>query len=253
MFGIIGGSGLAKLSDLTLVRREVVRTPFGDPSCALSFGTMEGVDVVFLARHGYGHTIAPHQINYRANLWALRQVGAQQVIAVTTVGGIRPEWDPGTIALPEQIIDYTHGRKCTFFEGPDQPITHVDFTQPFDFEVRKGVLNAAQGIGESLVMGGTYGCTQGPRLETAAEIARMGRDGCDLVGMTGMPEAVLAKELSLPYAMLAVVPNHAAGMGESRLAISVEAMGQVMEQAMIRVRRILAAYIAQAGRVDSAT
>lgn len=246
MHAIIGGSGLAKLADLTLERREVVRTPFGDPSCALSFGTIERVGVVFLARHGYGHTIAPHQINYRANLWALREVGATEVVAVATVGGIRDDLVPGTLAVPDQIIDYTYGRASTFFEGPDNPVTHVDFTRPYSETMREGLRRAAHTVGETPAWGGTYGCTQGPRLETAAEIRRMAVDGCDLVGMTGMPEAALARELSLPYAVLAVVANHAAGRGGSVLAISLDQMGSVMDQAMIRVRRVLAAYLRDA-------
>jgi len=247
MHAIIGGSGLARLADLKLERREVVRTPYGDPSCALSFGSIEGVPVVFLARHGYGHTIAPHQINYRANLWALQQVGATEVVAVATVGGIDGRLEPGTIAIPDQIVDYTAGRKSTFFEGPDSPVTHVDFTHPYAGALRTRLAQAAADAGEPVFSGGTYGCTQGPRLETAAEIARMERDGCHLVGMTGMPEAVLARELGLPYAALAVVANHAAGRGDSAESISMEALGQVMDTAMLRVRRILAAYLRAAG------
>jgi 5'-methylthioadenosine phosphorylase len=242
MHAIIGGSGLARLADLKLERREVVRTPYGDPSCALSFGTIDGAEVVFLARHGYGHTIAPHQINYRANLWALHHVGATEVVAIATVGGIRADLGPGALAVPDQIVDYTHGRKGTFFEG-DAPVTHVDFTEPYTEPIRARLLAAAAAAGEPVAAGACYGCTQGPRLETAAEIRRMERDGCDLVGMTGMPEAVLARELTLPYAVLAVVANHAAGLGDSRRAISMEAMGVVMDAAMVRARRVLAAYL----------
>jgi 5'-methylthioinosine phosphorylase len=249
---IIGGSGLARLADLKLERREVVRTPYGDPSCALSFGTIEGVPVVFLARHGYGHTLAPHQINYRANLWALQQVGASAVVAVATVGGIDEAFGPGTIAIPDQIVDYTAGRKSTFFEGPDSPVTHVDFTHPYTGALRARLARAAAAVGETVHPRGTYGCTQGPRLETAAEIDRMARDGCDMVGMTGMPETVLARELGLPYAALAVVANHAAGRGDSAESISMEALGRVMDAAMTRVRRILAAYLLEAGEVDRA-
>jgi 5'-methylthioinosine phosphorylase len=241
MHAIIGGSGLAKLADLKLLRREVVRTPYGDPSCALSFGTIDGVEVVFLARHGYGHTIAPHQINYRANLWALHHVGASEVVAVATVGGIRAEFGPGSLVVPDQIVDYSYGRQSTFFEGPDNPVTHVDFTRPYAEPIRARLLRAAAAVGEPVADGGCYGCSQGPRLETAAEIRRMARDGCDLVGMTGMPEAVLARELALPYAVLAVVANHAAGLGDSRQAISMQAMREVMDAAVVRARRVLAA------------
>jgi 5'-methylthioinosine phosphorylase len=247
MHAIIGGSGLAKLADLKLERREVVRTPFGDPSCALSFGTLEGVDVVFLARHGYGHTLAPHQINYRANLWALQHVGATEAVAVATVGGIRADLGPGALVIPDQIVDYTHGRTSTFFEGPDSPVTHVDFTLPYAESIRARLARAAAAaLDEPVAWGGTYGCTQGPRLETAAEIRRLARDGCDLVGMTGMPEAVLARELALPYATLAVVANHAAGCGDSREAISMATMGAVLDAAMLKVRRVLSAYLRDA-------
>lgn len=243
MRAIIGGSGLARLSDLKVERREVVRTPYGDPSCALSFGTLAGVPIVFLARHGYGHTIAPHQINYRANLWALREVGADAVIAISTVGGIREDFGPGTLVVPDQLVDYTWGRQATFFEGPDNPVTHIDFTHPYDESMRQALADAARACGEAVAWGGTYGCTQGPRLETAAEVNRLQRDGCDLVGMTGMPEAALARELELPYAVLAVVANHAAGRGESRESISIEAMEGVLAQAMARVRQVLVAML----------
>jgi 5'-methylthioadenosine phosphorylase len=243
MFAVIGGSGLAKLAGLQDQRREVVRTPYGDPSGPLTYGRFDGVPVVFLARHGYGHTIAPHEINYRANVWALNRAGVEGIVSVATVGGIRDDLGPGTLIVPDQIIDYTSGRRGTFFEGPDQPVTHVDFTQPFDETLRQRLVLAAAGLGEPVALGGTYACSQGPRLETAAEIRMMERDGCDLVGMTAMPEAVLARELDIAYATLAVVANHAAGKGDSRQAISMEAIGQVLDAAMGRVRAILGAFL----------
>lgn len=242
-FGIIGGSGLARLAELRDTRRQVVRTPWGDPSCPLTHGRLDGVDLVFLARHGYGHTLAPHEINYRANIWALKQAGVDGVVSVATVGGIRDDFGPGTLVLPDQIVDYTTGRCCTFFEGPGQPVVHVDFTWPYDEQVRGLLARAAQSLGESMAPSGTYGCTQGPRLETAAEIRRMERDGCDLVGMTGMPEAVLARELGLPYAALAVVANHAAGKGDSSREVSLDAITLAVEQAMVRVRAILSEFV----------
>lgn len=241
MLAIIGGSGLAGLADLSDPRRRVVRTPYGDPSCALTFGRIGTTDIVFLARHGYGHTLAPHQINYRANLWALREVGARQVIAVATVGGIRREYGPGELIVPDQIIDYTHGRHATYFEGAGEAVTHVDFTQPYDARLRRILLDAAGRVGETLHDGGCYGCTQGPRLETIAEIRRLARDGCDLVGMTGMPEAVLARELAMPYACVAVVANHAAGLGSSEAEISLEGIRLVLDKAILRVHRLLSA------------
>ncbi len=241
MLGIIGGSGMAVLDELAERRRQVVRTPYGDPSCPFLFGRLDGQEVVFLSRHGFGHTITPHQINYRANLWALDEIGVKSLVSVATVGGIRADLEPGSLLLPDQIIDYTHGRAATFYEGPDQPVIHIDFTEPYDAGLRARVLAAAAAVGETLFDGGTYGCTQGPRLETAAEIRRLERDGCDVVGMTAMPEASLARELGIPYVTLAVIANDAAGRGESARRISLEAIGGVLDGAMRRVRTVLRA------------
>ncbi|MFT3804082.1 MAG: S-methyl-5'-thioinosine phosphorylase [Burkholderiaceae bacterium] len=243
MIAIIGGSGLARLAGLANQRREVVRTPYGDPSGPLTFGELEHVPIVFLARHGYGHTIAPHEINYRANVWALKRAGVDGIVSVATVGGIRADFGPGVLVVPDQIIDYTWGRRSTYFEGSENPVRHVDFTDPYDVGLRGRLLDAARAESIAVVDGGTYGCTQGPRLETAAEIRRLQRDGCDLVGMTNMPEAALARELDLPYAAVAVVVNHAAGKGDSESGISLESIGPVMDQAMARVRALLAAFV----------
>jgi 5'-methylthioadenosine phosphorylase len=239
MYAIIGGSGLAKLSALQKTRRQVTRSPYGEPSGALTFGELAGREVVFLARHGYGHTIAPHEINYRANIWALKEIGVQGVFAVATVGGVRPDLGPGTLVVPDQIIDYTHSRKSTFFEGAEARVTHVDFTLPYSARLRAALLQAARAAGEAVVDGATYACTQGPRLETAAEIERIARDGGDLVGMTGMPEAALAREAGLEYATLGVVVNHAAGRGDSRQEIRLEDLDSVMKQTVTRAVRVL--------------
>ena len=243
---IIGGSGLAQLVGLESIRREVVRTPWGTPSCALSHGLLGGQPVVFLARHGYGHTIAPHDINYRANLWALREVGVNGILSIATVGGIRDDMGPGVLIVPDQIIDYTNGRASTYYSGPDQPVVHVDMTWPYDAGLRQRLLEAAAAAGEKIIDGGCYGCTQGPRLETAAEIRRLERDGCHLVGMTGMPEATLARELEIPYATLAVVANHAAGKGSAAAAIDLDAIAGVLEATMGRVVKILAQAVSAA-------
>jgi 5'-deoxy-5'-methylthioadenosine phosphorylase len=239
VLGIIGGTGLTQLSNLELTRRQVVRTPYGDPSGALTFGKLNGRDVVFLARHGYGHTIPPHEVNYRANIWALSSAGAQQVISVASVGGIRTDLAPGTLAVPHQLLDYTWGRKHTFFEGPDQPVTHVDFTHPYCDKLRDRMLKAAAAVGQTIVNGGVYAASQGPRLESAAEIDRLERDGADMVGMTGMPEASLAREIGLRYAAVAVVVNHAAGRGESSDAIHLDQINVVLQAAMVKVRTLL--------------
>ena len=220
-------------------RRKLWRTPYGDPSGALTFGRIGGCDVVFLARHGYGHTIAPHEVNYRANLWALKQAGVSEVVSVASVGGIRNDLWPGVIVLPHQIIDYTWGRPSTFFEDAGMKVTHIDFTEPYSAALRAKILAAARTCGESVADGGVYATTQGPRLESAAEITRLERDGADLVGMTAMPEAALAREAGLEYAAIAVVANHAAGRGESRQGISLAAMEVVLKEAMARVRNII--------------
>jgi 5'-methylthioadenosine phosphorylase len=240
MYAIIGGSGLARLSALENPRRKVMRTPYGEPSGALTFGRIGGTDLVFLARHGYGHTLAPHEINYRANLWALRELKVEGVIAVATVGGIRDDLGPGMLVVPDQIIDYSHSRKSTFFEGSEMPVKHVDFTEPYTPGLRRLLLQAAAACDEAVIDGGVYACTQGPRLETAAEIERIARDGGDMVGMTGMPEAALAREAELAYATLGVVVNHAAGRGESRHAIKLEELEEVMRATMTRAVHILA-------------
>jgi 5'-methylthioadenosine phosphorylase len=239
LLGIIGGTGLTQLSNLEVTRRQVVRTPFGDPSGALTFGKLNRRDVVFLARHGYGHTIAPHEVNYRANIWALHSEGAGQIVSVASVGGIRSDLLPGTLAVPHQVLDYTQGRKHTFFEGPDQPVTHVDFTHPYCEELRVSLLNAAAEAGQVVVKRGVYAATQGPRLESAAEIDRLERDGADMVGMTGMPEAALAREIGLRYATVAVVVNHAAGRGDSSEAIHLDQINAVLRASMVKVRSLL--------------
>jgi 5'-methylthioinosine phosphorylase len=247
MLGIIGGSGLAGLRDLGVSRRQFVSTPYGKPSGALVLGSLGGHDMVFLARHGEGHTIPPHEINYRANVWALHSMGAARIIAIATVGGIRSDLAPGSIAIPDQILDYTHGRQATYFTQADRGLRHIDFTLPYCRDLRTACLEAAMLAGVSVVDGGTYAATQGPRLETAAEIIRLERDGADMVGMTGMPEAVLARELGLSYAAIVVIANHAAGKGSSRDGIAMEEMERVMNQAMEKVQLILTQLAARHG------
>ena len=236
---VIGGSGLSKLASLEITQRKVVRTPYGEPSGALTFGAIRGQRLVFLARHGYGHTIAPHEVNYRANLWALKEENVSGVVSVASVGGIRRDVAPGTLLVPDQVIDYTWGRRSTFFEGAGAPVTHIDFTEPYTESLRRRILAAARACGESVLDGGTYAATQGPRLESAAEINRLERDGADIVGMTGMPEAALARELGLEYAAIAVSANYAAGRGESEHAVPMERIEAVLGEAMGRVRRII--------------
>ena len=239
MLAILGGSGLTQLSTLGETRRISARTAYGEPSGPLTLGRIGGREVLFLARHGDAHSIPPHQVNYRANIQALKDAGASRIASVATVGGIRKDFGPGALVVPDQLIDYTWGRVSTFFEAPGAKVTHIDFTEPYSVALRKAILAAAKACGEVIADGGCYGTTQGPRLETAAEIARMERDGADLVGMTAMPEAALAREAGLEYAAIAVVANHAAGKGDSAHAISLIDIQAVVAKAMQRVLRIL--------------
>lgn len=210
---VIGGTGVYKLADLQDVETRELETRFGAPSGPVRIGTLGGRRVAFLARHGEGHSVPPHQVNYRANLQALKDLGATRVLALNTVGGITDACGPRVLACPDQLIDYTWGRISTLCEEPGSEVLHVDFGDPYTHLLRQQILAAAREAGVDLVDGGCYGATQGPRLETRAEIRRMRRDGCDLVGMTGMPEAGLARELGLEYACLAIVANWAAGCG----------------------------------------
>ena len=244
MLGIIGGSGLTQLANLEVARREILRTPYGEPSGPLSFGRIGTRDVVFLPRHGQSHTIPPHMVNYRANLHALEVCGVSGVVSVASVGGIRHDMAPGVLVLPDQIIDYTWGREMTFQSGNDGAVVHVDFTQPYDAELRARLLAAARATGEEVIDGAVYAVTQGPRLETAAEINRLEGDGADIVGMTAMPEAGLARELDLPYAAICLVANWAAGRHDSAEGIRFENLEAVLQAAMGRVRRIIEAFAA---------
>ena len=234
---IIGGTGLTSLNNLEITKREVVHTPYGEPSGPLTYGVLSGREVVFLARHGYGHTIPPHMINYRANIWALKHVGIGNVIAVAAVGGIRSDMTPARLAVPDQIIDYTHSRTNTFFEDGLTHVTHVDFTFPYDDTLRRLLISAAREAGLDAIEDGTYGATQGPRLETAAEIQRLEGDGCTMVGMTGMPEAALARELDIRYCTCAVVANWAAGKTEG--TISMEMIDRYLKTGMDKARTLL--------------
>jgi 5'-methylthioinosine phosphorylase len=239
MLGIIGGTGLAQLENLKLTRRQIARTPYGETSQPLVFGELAGLEVVFLARHGGGHTIPPHAVNYRANVWALQSVGVRNLLAIATTGGIAGDLNPGDIVLPHQIIDYTHGRKNTYHDGIELPVKHIDFTEPYSNSLRQMCKQAASNIQQDLHDGGVYACVQGPRLETAAEINRLERDGATLVGMTGMPEAALARELGMHYAALCPVANQAAGRGLSAHGVQYEDLIAKLELIMQKVRVLI--------------
>lgn len=224
---VIGGTGVYKLAQLDGVETREVATRFGAPSGPVRIGRLLGQKVAFLARHGEGHSVPPHLVNYRANLAALKEAGATRVLALNTVGGITERFGPRVLACPDQLIDYTWGRISTICEEPGSEVIHVDFGEPYTPLLRRKLLAAARVTGARVVDGGCYGATQGPRLETRAEIARLRRDGCDLVGMTGMPEAGLARELGLDYACLAIVANWAAGCGDEEEITLAEVLANV--------------------------
>ncbi len=240
-FAIIGGTGLTNLDDLTVIQSKVIETPYGKPSSVLQVGELAGSEVVFLARHGVGHSIPPHKINYRANIWALKSIGVTDIIAIAAVGGIHPEMSPQKVIIPEQIIDYTYDRKHTYFEDELTEVTHIDFTQPYAEALRQKLLQAAKQCKIEVYNGGVYGATQGPRLETAAEIKRLQNDGCGLVGMTGMPEASLSKELGLNYACCALCVNWAAGVTNAE--ITMDEIRLALENGMHAVKSILVSVI----------
>lgn len=239
MLAIIGGTGLTELANLEITHRQVMRTPYGEPSGALTFGTLRQHEVVFLARHGYGHTIPPHKVNYRANMWALQEVGTKRVASVAAVGGIHEDLTPGVIVIPNQIIDYTYDREFTFFDGRERSVVHIDFAHPYSRSMRRKILDAAQRADVTCRDGGVYAAAQGPRLETAAEINRYERDGADMVGMTGMPEAILACELDMDYATIAVVVNDAAGRRSSRDGVHLGSVAAVIPPTMEKVRSLI--------------
>ena len=242
---IIGGTGVYALVDLADVQTHQPVTHYGPPSGPVRIGTLAGRRIAFLARHGEGHSLPPHLLKYRANLAALKALGAQVVLALNTVGGITGRCGPRALVMPDQLIDYTWGRISTLSEEPGSEVLHVDFGDPYTHLLRQQILAAAREAGVEVVDGGCYGATQGPRLETRAEIRRMRRDGCDLVGMTGMPEAGLAREMGLDYACLAIVANWAAGAGpDPDEVITMDEVLANVKASMEQVPHILRALLA---------
>lgn len=216
---VIGGSGLYDIKTLAELNCHQIETPYGQHALPLREYSQNNHTIFFVPRHGAEHKAPPHKVNYRANLWALKSLGVSSVIAFNVVGGIGGLMSPGSLVVPDQIIDYTYGREHTFSDG-QQAVNHIDFTFPYTPELREQVLNFLVQEGISHTNHGVYGCTQGPRLESAAEVKRLKRDGCDLVGMTAMPEAALAKELGFQYASLCIVVNWAAGLTDELLSIN---------------------------------
>ena len=238
VYAIIGGTGLSQLEGLSIRQSLAVDTPYGAPSAEVQIGEYAGKDVLFLARHGHPHRLPPHKVNYRANLWALKQAGAEAILAVNAVGGIHASMGTGHCCVPHQLIDYTSGREHTYFSDDLEQVTHIDFSSPYSEALRQQLIAALAAEGVDHSSQGVYACTQGPRLETIAEIAKLARDGCDIVGMTGMPEAALARELDLDYACLALVVNPAAG--KSAAVITMADIDQALRDGMGKVQSTLA-------------
>lgn len=242
---IIGGTGLTEFNQLDIIKRhqqssdEFSATGLGSPSSDIVEGMLNGTRLLFLARHGHPHAVPPHKINYRANLLALQQLGAQQIIAINAVGGIHKDAIAGHISIPHQIIDYTHGRESTYFDGDFKPLHHIEFSHPYDEPLRQRLIQALaqQNLPNGFSDFGVYGATQGPRLESIAEINRLANDGCDLVGMTGMPEAALARELEIPYASICLVVNPAAG--RSAAVIELDEIMAVLASGMEDIKQLL--------------
>lgn len=243
LIAIIGGTGLNQWADLQITRRETVKTPYGEPSAPLVYGRIGGAEALFLARHGEGHKLPPHAINYRANIAALQAAGASAVVAVAAVGGIAPWFAPGEVAIPDDVLDYTWGREHSYSDGRHgSALQHVEFGHPYAPALRQALQDAAVAAGVQVAGAGVMAVTQGPRLESPAEVRRLQRDGADMIGMTGMPEAALAAELALPYASLAVSVNWAVGVqGLSDVHAQIE---QSIERGMGKVRKILAQLLA---------
>lgn len=234
---IIGGTGLTRLDSVQVTGKQFIQTKFGSTSAALVSGTLAGSKILFLPRHGDPHAIPPHKVNYRANIQALKDAGVNRIISINAVGGITEQMGPCVIVLPDQIIDYTWGREHTYSSGDTHSVNHIDFTEPYSDSLRKLVVQAAASISQPLISRATYGATQGPRLETTAEIRRMEQDGCDIVGMTGMPEAALAKELGMDYASISLVVNWAAG--KSNEEITMEIIQKNLDIGMSKIKKLL--------------
>ncbi len=245
--GVIGGSGLYDVPDLEIKDSVKVSTPYGEPSDTYRIGRWSDQDAVFLPRHGSTHHIQPHKVNYRANIWGFRELGAEKIISICSSGGIGPGMKPGMIAVPDQIIDMTHGRLSTFYDKDE--VVHIDFTEPFCPDMRKYVFTAAASAGVAVINSGVYVCTNGPRLETAAEIRTFSRWGADMVGMTLMPEAALARELEICFICIAVITNFAAGIAAENLTTK-EVLSS-MQSSTESLRAVLKAFFSAAMKSSS--
>lgn len=244
--GVIGGSGLYHLNpdaNKELSSSYDIATPFAEEPISLFEEKLNECNVYFLPRHGAQHKVPPHKINYRANLWALKKAGVKKIVAVNAVGGVNEDFKPGALVIPDQLIDYTWGRDHSFFDGLNSLHDHIDFTYPYDAELRDVLRKEAAKLNLSIDGQVCFACTQGPRLETAAEVRKLKTDGCDIVGMTGMPEAALARELGIAYACIALVVNPAAGLSDE--LITIDKIKAVLDEGLQSVRELLSASLSQ--------
>jgi 5'-methylthioinosine phosphorylase len=239
MFGVIGGTGLDEIKDLVVEKHTTVKTPYGLPSEPLTFGMLGRHKFVFLARHGKNHSIPPHLINYQANIWALNSVGVKNLVGINTVGSIETKFMPGHFVFPNQIIDYTYGRKNTFFDGIKNPVNHIDFTYPFDENLYDQFIKISNSLKLIHHENGVYASVQGPRLESSAEINRYEIDGANIIGMTGMPEASLAREIGLNYGIICPVANHAAGRGLNKDGITHKEISENSKKMSINIANLI--------------
>ncbi len=239
MLGIIGGSGLYEIEGITLRKTKKVQTPFGKPSDSYKIGTLSDREIVFLPRHGAQHTIPPHKVNYRANVWGFKELGVERIVAISAVGGISSRLRPGVIVVPDQIIDMTSNREATFHERDNA--VHVDFTEPYCPEMRRSFIEASKTKGIDIRASGTYVCVNGPRLETRAEIQFFSRIGADVVGMTAMPEAALAREVEICFGGISVVTNYAAGV--KKKSLRAKEVGEMMKAVMVNLGAFLEAIL----------
>lgn len=241
-YAVIGGSGLYQFEGLEILDEKFLSTPYGEPSEKVTIGRLGDQPLYFLPRHGADHRLPPHKVNYRANMFALKSLGVKKIIAVNAVGAAVTDLQGGDIVIPDQLIDYTWGREHTYSDGNNDGVDHIDFTQPFDVALRDKLVEAAASIDLPVVPEGVYGVTQGPRLETAAEVRKLAKDGCSIIGMTAMPEAALAKELGLAYASISIVANLGAGLSEVELTI--EDIQAVVAAGLAKIQSLIKATLA---------
>lgn len=233
---VIGGSGVYSLDFIDNPQKQEVDTPYGKPPEVIT-GELEDKKVVFMPRHGEGHGTPPHKINFRANLWALNELGVERVLATTAVGSLKPDFKPGEFVLLDQFLDFTKNRPLTFYEGGEEGVVHVDMTEPYCPELRGVLQETAEDLGISIHSSGTYACTEGPRYETAAEIQMLKQLNADVVGMTNVPESVLAKELEMCYSTISIITNFAAGISDEKLTH--EEVSEVMSKNIERVKELI--------------